>query len=96
MSDENQVDCEAHGPAFKTYVCEHLATNPRQEWFSREPEEDNPWPDAWCGICDEQFMVEGKWKDGNHCKIVLLCHHCYEANRSQSPPWNNDSGAASP
>ena len=94
MSDTQQIACETHGAAFKTYVCEHLAANPQQEWFSRDPEEGNPWPDAWCAICDEQFMRDGEWKEQNTCKIVLLCHHCYEAKRSQETPWLPDDGVS--
>jgi hypothetical protein len=96
MSDSKQIDCETHGPAFKTYVCEHLASDPKQEWFAREPEEGNPWPDAWCGACDEQFMREGQWTDQNHCKIVLLCHHCYETKRSMGTPWDSEDRGISP
>jgi hypothetical protein len=87
VSDPKQVECETHGSAFKAYVCEHLASDPKQEWFSRDPDEGNPWPDAWCGACDEHFMTQGEWNDTNHRKIVLLCHHCYESKRSQSIPW---------
>ena len=79
MSEPNQIECASHGPAFKAYVCEHLAENPKQEWFSREPEDGNPWLDAWCTDCDARFLRDGAWTDDNQCRIVLLCHHCYEA-----------------
>ena len=88
--DRERVDCSAHGPAFKAYICEHLAQSPNQEWFSREPEEGNAWPDAWCSACDAKFLSEGEWNDRNHCRIVLLCNHCYEAKRSQGT-WTDDA-----
>jgi hypothetical protein len=90
MKATQRIDCNTHGPAFKTYVCEHLAENPQQEWFSREPEEDNPWPDSWCSHCDAKFMSEGGWNGENHCPIVLLCNHCYELKRSQGSWTNNE------
>ena len=83
MTDTTRIECDTHGPAYKTYVCEHLVNDPRQEWFSREPEEGNLWPDAWCSDCDAKFMSDGEWNENNHCRIVLLCHHCYEDKRSQ-------------
>lgn len=94
MSDRQEINCDTHGLSFKAYVCDHLASNPKQEWFSRDPEEGNPWPDAWCSICDEKFMSEGEWNDKNHCKIVLLCHRCYEAKHSQATPWKSDGDPA--
>lgn len=82
------VDCDKHGKAFSTYVCEHLAANPRQEWFSREPEASNPWPDAWCAKCDEIFQEQGEWnkKNEGRMKIALLCHYCYESKRKMATP----------
>jgi hypothetical protein len=94
MGEATQIDCDSHGRAFKTYLCEHLAASPEQEWFSREADENNPWPDAWCSACDAKFMNVGEWNEENHCPIVLLCHHCYEAKRSLGT-WTNDEDKSS-
>jgi hypothetical protein len=82
------IDCSAHGSGFSTYVCEHLITNPKQEWFSRDPDDSNRWPDAWCGACDAFFLEEGEWNDKNEkkVKIKILCHRCYELKRAQEEP----------
>jgi hypothetical protein len=80
-----QVECSEHGTGFSTYVCEHLASNPAQEWFSRAPDEEHKWPDAWCAACDDFFQEQNEWNEKNEpkLKIKLLCHHCYERLRSQ-------------
>jgi hypothetical protein len=75
-----QVECSDHGTGFATYACEHLISNPAQEWFSREPDDEDKWPDAWCAACDSFFQEQGEWNEKNESeiKIELLCHQCYE------------------
>lgn len=87
-NEAKQVDCVTHGSGFATYVCEHLAANPAQEWFSRERDDTHQWPDAWCAICDAFFQQEGEWNEKNEAKlkIKLLCHYCYEKKRSEETP----------
>jgi hypothetical protein len=84
-SKPKQVECGEHGSGFSTYVCEHLVSNPAQEWCSREPNEEHQWPDAWCLACDTFFQEQGEWngKNESKIKIKLLCHRCYERLRSQ-------------
>jgi hypothetical protein len=79
------IECPTHGKGFATYVCEHLAANPVQEWFLSEADDTNQWPDAWCAVCDAFFQEEGEWNEKNEAKlkISLLCHFCYEKNRAQ-------------
>jgi hypothetical protein len=50
-----QVECATHGSGFQTFVCEHLLSNPAQEWFSSELDDENKWPDAWCASCNAFF-----------------------------------------
>lgn len=80
----DQIECTTHGSGFQTYVCEHLISNPTQEWFSADPGDESKWPDAWCAACDVYFQQEGEWNNKNesNIKIKLLCHHCYERLRS--------------
>jgi hypothetical protein len=91
MSQE--IICEAHGKGADTFVCEHLVSNPRQEWFSAEPSEENPWPDAWCLRCHESFEREGEWNEKNEdtLKATLLCSSCYESKRAHqtSADWDD-------
>jgi hypothetical protein len=80
-----RLDCPTHGSGFETFICEHLVSDPAQEWFSEERDDDHRWPDAWCAACDVFFREEGVWNANNEGKteIKLLCHHCYERLRSQ-------------
>ncbi|MBV8673007.1 MAG: hypothetical protein JOZ33_06205 [Acidobacteriaceae bacterium] len=77
------VNCATHGESFETFVCEHLAANPSQRWYSSAPSVENPWPDAWCHICNHYFEEQGEWNDANshHIKAELLCHNCYQTFR---------------
>jgi len=86
MSESQQINCDAHGPANTTYICEHLAVTPTQAWFSCVPTSERPWPDAWCSACHEAFEPEGQWNERNEggLKIKLFCHQCYEAHRAQA------------
>ena len=83
MSQEREIDCCEHGKAIATYVCKHLVERSNSEWHSAEPDEEDPWPDAWCGKCHRHYALEGEWNDtSEHAagtdSIKLICHHCYE------------------
>ena len=86
MSERRRIRCDGHGDAWETYVCKHLLGKPAQEWFSEHPEEDNPWPDAWCAKCDRAFAREGEWNERNEaeCPIELVCSACYVEQRMRS------------
>jgi hypothetical protein len=86
--DRQPVACHTHGSGLQAFVCNHLLSNPSQEWFSQDPDVDNPWPDAWCSVCDAIFLQEGEWNERNEPKIEiqLVCHHCYEMLRSKAQP----------
>jgi len=79
------AECSEHTNGFATYLCEHLLANPTQQWFSNEPDEAEPWPDAWCASCEALFSEQGKWTEKNQAKsgVRMVCHHCYEDLRSQ-------------
>jgi len=83
--EPTQVECAHHETGFATYVCEHLASSPAQEWFSQESYEENKWPGAWCVACEALFQEQGEWNDKNEPKteIKVLCHHCYVELRSR-------------
>ncbi len=80
-----QIQCATHGSGFSTFVCQHLAADPAQRWFSATANDENKWPDAWCAFCNIFFEQEGEWNEKNESKMSakLLCHHCYERLRSQ-------------
>jgi hypothetical protein len=78
------VECGIHGRGFPALICEHLAMDPAQSWFSDEPSPANRWPDAWCSVCDAVFLEEGEWNDrtGSRIRVKLMCHRCYEGKRA--------------
>ncbi|HLW84902.1 MAG TPA: hypothetical protein VKR60_06760 [Candidatus Sulfotelmatobacter sp.] len=81
-----QVTCGTHGAARATYICKHLRSNPNQAWFSQQPDKKNPWPDAWCEVCERLFLKQGEWNELNEkeTSIEMVCHHCYENLRLQA------------
>jgi hypothetical protein len=89
-TETEEVECDDHGCGFATYVCEHLVSNPDQQWFSDEISEENKWPDAWCATCESFFQEQGEWNESNESKmrIKVLCHYCYERMRSKANPHN--------
>jgi hypothetical protein len=90
MSERSStIQCNEHGSAYETFICEHLLKDPQQLWCSREPTAENPWPDAWCQQCDKEFQRFGEWNEENEDKvpIKLICHHCYLKRRALGLPW---------
>lgn len=81
---DETIECDAHGLGFQTYVCAHLAADPRQKWHFQMPTDQERWPDAWCSGCHEAFQREGEWNERNESelRIKLFCHHCYESHRA--------------
>lgn len=77
---EQKIECPTHGEAHVAYVCGHLAHEPKQRWFCDYPSEENPWPDAWCGACNQEFRKYGEWNEKNEqiLNVKLTCHCCYE------------------
>jgi hypothetical protein len=85
-TEREVVKCSHHSRGFATYICEHLPANPAQKWFSNRPDDEDRWPDAWCGACEALFLEEGEWNEKNQPRreIVMVCHHCYESLRLQA------------
>jgi hypothetical protein len=84
MGEAEKVGCAQHGDAFETFICEHLAEDPAQTWYSNEPRPGNEWPDSWCSRCHVAYLRENEWNEENEgeLRITLLCHRCYEAQRA--------------
>ena len=78
------VQCNTHGETEQTFVCTHLVGETSGLGFNRdEPDEENPFPDAWCDNCELIHAAHGGWSDEAKklTKIVLLCAGCYERAR---------------
>lgn len=84
MTDREEIECSADGKGYEAYVCSHLFQNSAQVWYSATPTPDNPWPDAWCGKCNDVYERDGEWTDENSASlhIKLICSFCYERQRA--------------
>ena len=84
MANTEEIDCDLHGKAFETFICQHLMENAVQTWYSIAPDSENRWPDAWCSVCHSAYLRENEWNDKNEgeIKVKLACHRCYEAHRA--------------
>jgi hypothetical protein len=91
MSQWKVIECNDHGRAYTTYVCRHLMEGTNTHWYSAEVDDEHPWPDSWCGICNAFFEAEGEWNEKSESaaelgkNMRLICHHCYESIRSKCP-----------
>ena len=81
------VNCSSHGLAYETSLCRHLVLDHEQEWFFYEGiSKDNPWPDAWCSLCQAEYLKKGKWykEIWDRFDAIHLCDSCYEDARTRS------------
>ncbi|HWA95493.1 MAG TPA: DUF2199 domain-containing protein [Terracidiphilus sp.] len=74
------VQCSTHGESQKAFVCKHLVGENFGLGFNRnDPNDDNPFPDAWCDACEGCRMEYGGWTEESekHIGISLICSNCY-------------------
>ncbi len=82
MSDK--IQCNTHGESLQTFVCTHLLGEGVRLGFNRnEPDEENPFPDAWCDKCEIISAAHDGWDEESEklAEISLLCAGCYERAR---------------
>lgn len=80
----DKVSCATHGERQATYVCTHLLGDSVSLGFNcSDPDDENPFPDAWCDDCELIRVAHGEWNDESQqlIKISLLCSGCYEHSR---------------
>lgn len=80
----DKIQCDTHGECFKTFVCSHLPGETAGLGFNRnDPDDDNPFPDAWCDNCEIVRAAHNGWNEESEklSKILLLCSGCYERAR---------------
>jgi hypothetical protein len=78
------IQCETHGESQEAYVCTHLTGDaPGLGFKSDEPDDENPFPDAWCDDCEIIRTAHDGWNEESEklTKIVLICSGCYERAR---------------
>ena len=80
----DKVRCSRHGEREEAFVCAHLLAETAGLGFNRDdPDEGNPFPDAWCDNCELIRTAHNGWNDDAQklLKITLLCSGCYERTR---------------
>ena len=95
MSDtDKKVECDTHGTAVATFVCQHLVGGEKLGFnLGYDPEQpDDLYPDAWCDECESVLEAEGEWneKSEEFAGIKLLCAHCYEDTRNKNWLQNDE------
>ena len=80
----NKIRCATHGECLETFVCNHLIGETSGLGFNRnDPDNENPFPDAWCDDCEIIRAAHNGWNEGSEklAKVALLCSGCYERAR---------------
>jgi hypothetical protein len=76
------IDCHGSGagtPA--TFICRHLA-NGSGRGFHLQPDEEDPWPDAWCDECEHRLAQDGGWSEGAFLEsMTTVCGGCWDRAR---------------
>jgi hypothetical protein len=82
VSERDLVICGVHGEAASTFTCRHVATGAGCGFHASDEDPSDPWPDAWCDLCEER-RGEGAPREAvaDQARITLLCTHCYESAR---------------
>ena len=82
------MSCSKHGEQSITLVCAHIAesadTGNRVGFFwSRE--DDQKFPDAWCGTCNLKLINLDAWTKEmfDHASFKVTCSECYKEIRKQ-------------
>ncbi len=79
--------CGAHGETPATFGRRHVAEGVACGLYAKAPTRANPWPDAWCDLCEEAFQRGGgEWNEQNEQvpDIKVLCTHCYTVARARN------------
>jgi hypothetical protein len=80
----DKIQCATHGECWQAFVCTHLLGESAGLGFNRnEPDEEEPFPDAWCDNCEIIRAANDGWDEEseNMAEIVMLCSGCYERAR---------------
>ncbi|MCA9679045.1 MAG: hypothetical protein KC464_28700 [Myxococcales bacterium] len=97
MSDAKPIVCGRHGTTPRTYMCQHLACGVACGYHASDEAPADPWPDAWCDLCDATMDAAGGWTDevSAVARIEVLCARCYERARDRNqrvPPRARGAG----
>lgn len=86
MSEPDLIECSTHGGTPTTFTCRHLIEGVACGFWTAVEDPDDPWPDAWCDLCEEALNNAGGWTDETEtlADIKMLCTHCYEEARAHN------------
>lgn len=80
----DKIQCDTHGECFATFVCTHLLVESAGLGFNRnEPDDEEPFPDAWCDNCEIIRVAHDGWDEESEklAEISMICSGCYERAR---------------
>jgi hypothetical protein len=80
----DKIQCATHGECSQAFVCCHLLGETAGLGFnSDEPDEETPFPDAWCDNCEIIRDAHAGWDEESEklADIRMLCSGCYERAR---------------
>jgi len=80
----DKIQCDTHGECLQTFVCTHLLGESAGLGFNRnEPDEEEPFPDAWCDNCEIIRVAQDGWDEEAEklAEISMICSGCYERAR---------------
>jgi hypothetical protein len=80
----DKIQCGTHGECSQAFVCFHLLGETAGLGFnSEEPDEETPFPDAWCDNCEIIREANDGWDEESEklADIRMLCSGCYERAR---------------
>ena len=83
---DRKVQCDIHGESAACFVCQHVACGVACGFHPDEGDKDDPWPDAWCDLCQQNLEREGEWNDASEkaAGVRLQCAGCYEDARRRN------------
>lgn len=85
VSDANtRIQCAVHSETPATYVCRHLRSGVACGFHCSDEDLSDPWPDAWCDLCEADVDADGQPREFTADDLSLLCTGCYEVTRARN------------
>jgi hypothetical protein len=73
------VHCSRHGDNREAFMCKHLLQGAGLGFFYDVDDPANPYPDAWCPVCEQSRDESGEFpSEYARANFKLVCGACYE------------------
>lgn len=79
-----RIQCALHSETAATFVCRHLRVGVACGFHCSDEDPDDPWPDAWCDLCDADVDEDGELREFTADDLSPLCTGCYEITRARN------------